>query len=387
VLKNHPRFRSSLKNLAILNRLKYVGEYLFGGNTAAYAEAVGFSEYWLRRILSAHTRFRVSTFMQFVESEIVSAEWLFCGTGPMLPDDTRITEISSYKPVLGIQSRHPIIDTTLLAPPVAPICSRRKVIKPSAEHLAGLKGLAQAVFLARSAHMPVILFLSVESLSPSTVPIIADLLQQRIVTSIAMSTAAAFSDILRAQKIKDSAAINSTLKLAALNGVGFAEGVGRWGFQAADDRAESILATAYNLNVPAVVLANFGDSGLYANPAIGGASFGADIGATSYVDFLVFLNLVAELEGDPAGLFIDASHTANGTTILASAVEALRRLPEPPQFQKLKRINLATTSAVNDYPAIFTAFSLACKSVYEGTHHDNHAKTITGKRASKRKRT
>lgn len=386
----HP-FRASPKTSAILARLRYVGDYLFGGNLGAYAEAVGFSESWLARILSEQARCRVSTFAQFVESGLVSAEWLFCGTGPMLSGDPNLTEIATYQAPPLIRSRYPLFDMTLTRPVAKRAFAPLIELDTPVTHAAIQRcvALAQAVFSARSAHKPVLLFLSPDVVEAGATPIVNALLRQKIVTGLAMTSDAAVLDLERAQKHKNLSALNNVLHLAARNGLGFAEAIGRWGFQTDDARECSILATAYDLNIPATVHAQFGDSALYCNPAIGGARFGADIGATSYVDFLVFAELVAQLAGDPAGVFITTGPATPGLKLLSTAMSAAQLLPKPPRFDAVKIARFSTAPAKKNldylitgkYAESFPAFFSACKSVYEGRHNvysNKRANSIRG---------
>jgi hypothetical protein len=305
----------------------------------------------------------------------------------MLHSDVKLTDIATYQPPTFIRSRHAIFDTTLLSPlmrqPFAPEIPLNA--KPNKAITKACLPVARAVFAARAAHKPVILFLSADVIEAGTSLIINELLRQKIVTGVAMTTAAAIVDLSRAQQHKNISALNDVLRLAAKTGVGFAEGVGRWGLQPEDSRGLSILATAHDLCAAATVHANFGDSDLYFNAATGGASFGADIGATSYVDFLVFADMVAQLAGDPAGVFITTGPAAHGLQLLSSAMAAGQRLSTPLRFNALKIARFSGKPAKQNldylvtakYSELFPAFFSACTAIYEGNHngHSDGRKT------------
>jgi len=375
--KSKGSFLTSPKVKAITARLRYVGEHVFGGDLAAYGQAVGFSEFWVKRILNDSTRLRLSTFAQFVESGVVSAEWLFCGSGPMLANDSRKDELAAYAPPRAIRSQLPTLDPTLLAQPVIPeaqpfITPEEYVINKDA--MAFLP-LARAAFHSRKQNKPVMLFLNADVVQAGITPIVIALLKNKVVTHVAMTSEAAACDLQTAKKNKaDMSVFGSTLKLAANAGVGIAEGIGRWGLAPEDNRSASILAAAYDNNAAATVHVTIGETPLHIMPSTAGAEFGAVLGATASVDYLVFAEQVFGMAGDPAGTFIVAGSAQPALPLLSVAIDAGQRLPEPLDFSAVKIARISNVPAnknldfflSGDYRVLFPQFLDICQAVYKG---------------------
>lgn len=344
---------------------------------AAYGAAVGFTEHWIKRILNESTRLRMTTFAQFVESGVVSAEWLFCGSGPMLASSYNADEIAAYTPPPAISSHAGCIDTTLLGQPTAlevqPFITPEEYVATK-EAMAFLP-LARATFHSRANEKPVILFVDSDVLCAGVTPIIQSLLKHKVFTHIAMTSAAATVDYQLAKANKaDLTGLNAALKIAANAGVGFAEGVARWGFTPEDNRELSLLASAYDAGLSASVHTTFGDTALHLTPTIGGAEFGAILGAVSYVDMLVFTQKVFESAGDPPGTFIAVGSAKPGLQILSTAIDAGHRLPKPLDFSGVKIARLSNKPAkknldfflAGDYRVLFPQFLDICQAVYTG---------------------
>jgi hypothetical protein len=372
---------SSPKIEAILTRLRYVGDYVFGGDMEAYAKATGFSEHWLRRILNSSTRLRLSTFSQFVESGVVNAEWMFCGTGHMLQSAQPIDPVIGYTPPAPISSRHPVFDTSLVAPAeLKPPKKRRGKIKPAKP--ADFLPLANDVFLTRSADLPVLLFITDPDVLHEASDVIIECLKQKYITAIAMTNEVADVDVFAAKADKhDKGSVANALKLARTAGIGFGECLGRWAFEPGDNREASILATAYDLGMPATVHTLIGESTLHLNPAIGGADYGACLGAASYIDFLTFTQFIHELR---LGVVITAGRHHAALKLMGTARDAASRmkLPKPIALRVAEFItyrhdfNIVHYSHGGEYAATFPAFLTACKITYEGTADDSKPRRV-----------
>jgi hypothetical protein len=354
---------------------------VFGGDMEAYAKATGFSEHWLRRILNSSTRLRLSTFSQFVESGVVNAEWMFCGTGPMLQSAPPIDPVIGYTPPAPISSRHPVFDTSLVKPAeIKPPKKRRGKIKPAKP--SDFLPLANDVFLTRSADLPVLLFITEPAVLHEASDVIIECLKHKYITAIAMTNAVADFDVFAAKSDKhDKGAVANALKLARTAGIGFGECLGRWAFEPGDNRAASVLATAYDLGLPATVHTLIGESELHLNPAIGGADYGALLGAASYIDFLTFTQFIHELR---LGVVIEAGRRHSASTLMGIAREAASRmkLPKPIALRVAEFItfgfypNIVHYSHRGEYAATFPAFLQACKITYEGTADDSKPRRV-----------
>lgn len=375
--KNKNSCQTSPKLKAILARLRYVGEHVFGGDLAAYGEAVGFTEHWIKRILNENTRLRMTTFTQFVESGVVSAEWLFCGSGPMLANDCRKDDIAAYVPPVTINNAAPCIDSTMLGVPG--LLEMQPIMQPDeyvvTKDAMAFLPLARATFHSRANEKPVILFVNSDVICAGVTPIIKSLLANKVITHIAMTSSAAVADYQLAKAdTTDLTGFNTALKIAANSGVGIAEGIARWGLAPTDNRDMSLLAAAYDSGASASVHTTFGDTAWHLVPAINGAEFGSILGATSYVDLLAFTQQVFSLAGDPPGTFIVAGAAKPALQILSTAIDAGHRLPEPLEFNGLTIARLSNMPAkknlefflAGDYRVLFSQFLDICQAVYTG---------------------
>lgn len=355
--------------------MRYVHEHVFGGDIEAYARAIGFTAHWLNHLLYSNARMRISAFAKFVESGVVAAEWLFCGTGPMLIDKNRYDDMAGYIPPVPINSRYPVFDPTLSQPGSFAFSSRTSAAPASADALPALVPLAKAIFAARANNKAVTLFLNTDAIAANILAPVIALLENKYVTSIAMTGNAAIADIMAAYRSNAAAfALAAPLKLAASAGVGFGEAFGRWGLSGAANREVSIIARAYDLGVPVTVHTLLGESAFHAYPAISGAELGAVLGATSYVDLLIFTAQIHQMAGDPPGVFIVAGANHPGLQLLSVAIDAGQRLPDSLDFDPLVvgRIVSSTHAKTTDwqiagdYSALLPALVTTCRAIYEG---------------------
>ena len=344
---------------------------------AAYGAAVGFTEHWIKRILNENTRLRMTTFAQFVESGVVSAEWLFCGSGPMLANDFCKDDIAAYKPPVTINNAAPCIDSTLLGMP-GPL-EIQPAIEPgdyvATKDAMAFLPLARATFHSRANDKPVILFVNSDVICSGVTPVIKSLLLNKVITHIAMTSSAAVADYQLAKTAPaDLTGFNAALKIAANSGVGLAEGLARWGLAEADNREASLLAAAYDSGATASVHTTFGDTAWHLAPAINGAEFGSILGVVSYIDLLAFTQQVFDMAGDPPGTFIVAGAAKPALQILSTAIDAGHRLPTPLDFSGVKVARLSSMPAKKnlefflsgDYRVLLPQFLDICQAVYTG---------------------
>lgn len=365
----------SPKLRAIISRLKYVGEHLFGGDMAAYAGAVGLSEHWLNRILLEDARLRISMFSQFVNSGVVTAEWLFCGAGPMLASDRRKDAIEPYTAPTAIAASNDVLDVTLLVPP--PPIAIQPFITPD-DYIATKEAMqflpiVRATYHSRANNKPVILFLNADVIEAGVTPIIQTLIRQKIVTHVAMTSAAAVADFYAGLSNQfDPSGFVSALRIGANAGMGMAEAIAKWGLAESDDRSRSVLAFAYDNGAEASVHTVLGDTPLHLLPANGGTDFGMLLGALGYVDLLQFAKKVCDTAGDPPGTIIVAGSAKPAMQLISSAMDAGQRLPSPLHFSQVKIARLSNMPArknldfflAGDYRSIFPQFLDICQAVY-----------------------
>ena len=370
------RFRSSPKTDAIIARLRYVGEHVFGGNIQAYARAVGISTTRLRRILSVHGRFNVAVFVKFVESGVVSAEWLLCGTGPIHARPDKFDIAAGYAPAI-MTSRYPLFDTQCVLPqkPVVPDQVLSFVVKDR-QMVHACMPIALRAFRARTANNPVILFLDAAAMSAGVGPIVLELIRRKCVTAVALTAQAAAIDYYSAKTAAyDNSALQNAVFAASRAGLGFGEGVATFGFGKDDIRAHSIIASGYDVGIPVTVHAALGADQLHTATALYGAEHGAAIGAASYVDLLIFIAHVLSFAPRSYSLFLaSGAESAFAYQLFSSAIAAGTTVAGLPNTHNFSLGWLGPHSPfqpfkfklLGDYSKLFPSLLRAFTIAYEG---------------------
>lgn len=371
--KKYPRQILSPEYRAVLSRLQYVGEFLFGGNLAAYAKAVGMSENWLKRALREETRVRVSTFIQFVTSGIVSAEWLFCGTGPMLTSNVVSDDIGGPVTIGEINSRYQILNTGALSPIRLPKIETNTPgsVSHCSERTQKLVSVARQVFISSTNAKPIILFLNAPPLVAGITATVSEMLQKKYVTGLALSLAAAETDYQLAGQT-DLSAFNDIVIRGAKAGLGLGEALGAF----LANRVEpdkSVLAAAFAVGAPITIHGSIGESPLHFCPAKSGAELGAAYGATGYIDSLVFAEQVRQMAGETSSLFLNVGSSLPGLPLLSSAMSAAQEgLGLSFERLKISRFTTKQTESALDvcvtgpYDYLMDTLLSACDAIFGG---------------------
>ena len=377
-------YRSSPRVLAVLARLQYIGEHVFSGNIKAYAKTIGMPSDKLWRLLNGEGRFNLAMFLRFVESGIASAEWMFCGTGHMHARPDKLDDLSGYISS-SIKSRYPIFDV-FSAVPIRPTKAKKFFAGKSVPSLVkACLPAARQLLEAHAASNPVTLFIDDSVLRAGATNVILDLMRRKYVTSIAMSFSAAVLDYYAAKKIDyEPAELQSAIFAASRAGLGVGEGIGALGFFKADNRARSIMATGYDLGIPVTVHTAIGADLMHTAPALCGSEYGAALGATSYVDLLVFIKHLQPTNPAKRSLFIVSGQDSvlalqlEQTAIRASCASAVI------DFSQLR--NAWLSDAIPDadfdlrsvsapFAELLPSFLTACDFVYKGEPRDHHIHT------------
>jgi hypothetical protein len=366
--------RTSPEFEALIGRLRYVGDFVFGGNLEAYAAAVGLTEFWLKKILVHEARVRISTFMRFVTSGLVSAEWLFCGTGPMLMSNVVTDEISGLSPLQNMNSRYAVLNTSALSPlkmPELPLHVPSPVVEQPHETSRKTISVARQVFIASVNAKPIILFVNAAPIAANVTPVAAEMLQKKYVTGVALSLAAAELDYQQSGQT-DLGAFNDIVIRAAKSGLGLGEALGAFLANRVEP-VKSILAAAYSVGAPVTVHGSIGESPLHFFPAKSGAELGAAYGATGYVDSLVFAEQVRQMAGDKTSLFLNLGSVAPGLPLLSSAMAAAQEgLGLTFKHVKISRITSRKVESNLDacvcgpYEQSLLYVYQACNAIFEG---------------------
>jgi deoxyhypusine synthase len=177
---------------------------------------------------------------------------------------------------------------------------------------ADLQNFASDVVTARRRHKPVIVMIGAHVVKVGLSPVLIDLMKRNLVTALAMNSAAAIHDTetaLFGQTSEDVETyladgrfgmsrqtgefINGVLERGMTAGTaGYGEVLGR-ALGKARHRRISILATAYDLRIPATIHAAIGTDIIHQQPSMNGAA----TGEMSFRDFKVLCNIVGKLTG------------------------------------------------------------------------------------------
>jgi hypothetical protein len=393
--KPHPKpkkrqllFRSSPKVAAIIQRLRYAGEHIFGGDLDAYGAAVGFSKFWMTRILNPTARLRLSTFTQFVESGVVRAEWLFCGTGPMTNEfEAESGGVFAVTSALTHNNPYALFDTTLVDPFVfdsvdaipAPVTFTDAALDPA------FIPAATAIFQAHSANQPVILAVEQDVLRAGCGRLVCEFMRRKLVNAVVLSGVAAELDL----QLRPPAVAN-ILRQAATAKLGAGEAFGRWGITDTARRESSILATAYDCSFPAFVRISIGEMLASVTPALYGVNFGAVLGTVAYIDTLALYEVfrLSTLGRTPGVCIVAGADVSSMRNTLKTALTVCRAVPHtdgtrPILIGLTNDLTKSWTYAYSgEYRDVFTQLNSACAEVYKGV-----LQNVTNDNRSKRGKT
>lgn len=177
---------------------------------------------------------------------------------------------------------------------------------------AQLKDLSADIARARKGKKPVIVMMGAHVIKVGLSPVIIDLARRKVITAIAMNSATAIHDVetaLWGQTSEDVAEnildgrfgmsretgefINNSLSVGYyMSDMGYGETLGRALAEArAKNKSVSILATCYELGIPATVHAAIGTDIVHQQPTMDGAA----TGELSFRDFKIFSNVLKDL--------------------------------------------------------------------------------------------
>ena len=206
-----------------------------------------------------------------------------------------------------------------------------------------LKDVAAAIVQARQDGRPVMLGMGAHSIKVGLNPVIIDLMERGLITSLALNGAGIIHDFELAfigQTSEDvdkeilsgafgmaeetGSMINQAIR-AATKGEGIGAAVGRM-ISAGEFpyKDKSLLAAGHRLGVPVTVHVAIGTDIIHMHPSFDGAA----TGAAAQNDFLSFCSLVADLEG---GVYINLGSAVLLPEIFLKAVTLCRNLGNPLQ--------------------------------------------------------
>ena len=243
-------------------------------------------------------------------------------------------------------SRYPIFDRSALR--ILPLAERKHDLEisnwlelssdtPHFEH-PDLAVVAEKIRTARSQSRAVILIMGAHVLRAGVNRHLIDLIERKLVSHIAFNGAGAIHDyeVARIGATTESVAryirdgqfglwretgeLNNWITEAAQLDYGLGEYIGRRIHESSfPHRDLSVFAAAWRAGIPATVHAGIGYDILHEHPNFSGA----DLGKTSYTDFLIFAESVRSLEG---GVLLNCGSAIMGPEVYLKALAMARNV-------------------------------------------------------------
>ncbi|MHB9033126.1 MAG: GSU2086 family protein [Anaerolineae bacterium] len=218
--------------------------------------------------------------------------------------------------------------------------------------------LAQAIVTARRNGSAVILMLGAHVIKTGLSRYIIDMMERGWISLVALNGAGMIHDyelatigatsesVARYIRLgqfglwRDTGRLNDLAAAAASEGIGLGEAVGRaLQTELAPHREVSILAAGYRLHIPVTVHVSLGYDIIHEHPNCSGAA----LGAASYTDFLVYTQMVTQLEG---GVMIAAGTAVMGPEVYLKALSMARNVA----YQHGTALNHFTTGVFDLQP-------------------------------------
>ncbi|MCE1252887.1 MAG: hypothetical protein LWX83_04985 [Anaerolineae bacterium] len=198
--------------------------------------------------------------------------------------------------------------------------------------------LAEKIVAAHKIGAPVVMMLGAHVLRRGNTPLLVDLMERGYLNHISLNGAGAIHDFELAligettESVaryisegqfglwKDTGRINDIMGLAAREGIGLGEALGRTIYEGDFPHKKfSLLANAYRLQVPVTIHISIGQDIIHEHPNVDGAA----LGASSYNDFLVFAETIRHLEG---GVLLNIGTAVMGPEVYLKALSMSRNV-------------------------------------------------------------
>ncbi|MFQ5863503.1 MAG: hypothetical protein ACE5IC_10345 [Candidatus Brocadiales bacterium] len=215
----------------------------------------------------------------------------------------------------SIKDRKSLVNVKQFARPLPPPRDFGEFLDSLPKTLAaeGLIKVIKAIVEARKKHLPVVMAMGAHVIKCGLSPLVINLMEQGIVSTVAMNSAGAIHDYEISLVGHTSEDVKVTLKDGSFgmaretaeafqeaSSQGAQEGIGlgaALGKKINEDGGEfagySILAAAERLEVPATVHVTIGADTVHMHPNVSGS----DLGESSHIDFRILAGVVAKLEG------------------------------------------------------------------------------------------
>ena len=201
-----------------------------------------------------------------------------------------------------------------------------------------IEDIARSILTARENNAAVILMMGAHVIRSGNGPLIADLMNRKLITHVAMNGAGAIHDYEFAligetcESVaryvssgefglwNETGRLNEYAAVAARNGHGFGETLGRiFEEEKLPNTACSILAAGQRHQIPVTVHVSIGQDIIHQHPNFDGAS----TGSASYADFLIFTETLQKLEG---GVLLNFGTAVMGPEVYLKALAMVRNI-------------------------------------------------------------
>lgn len=263
-------------------------------------------------------------------------------SSPALPPPIDVSALKTYP----LKKRHSLVQVSNFAKPWRHGGSFATFLNTLPDILAvkTLRAVAKAIATAHRKKRPVIIGIGAHVIKVGLAPILTNLMEQRIVTAVAMNGAGIIHDFELAlmghtseevdAEIDDGRfgmaeetgrLLNEAIKHGSHNGEGLGEAVGHYIHRSPrqfPNRATSILATGARLGIPVTVHVAVGTDIIHMHPSADGAA----IGATSLLDFRRLAAVVSGMEG---GVYLNVGSAVILPEVFLKALSLGRNLGHP----------------------------------------------------------
>lgn len=201
-----------------------------------------------------------------------------------------------------------------------------------------LDALAEAIIAARRQARPVIFMMGAHVIKQGLSRFVVDLLRRGWITHLALNGAGSIHDYelaligattesvaayIRTGEFglwQETGRLNELAEVAVADGIGLGEAIGRAiSTEQLPYREVSLLAAAYERQIPATVHLGLGQDITHEHPNCSGAA----LGEASYTDFLIFTETVRHLEG---GVFMNVGSAVMGPEVYLKALAMARNV-------------------------------------------------------------
>lgn len=296
---------------AFRSRLHYLLEFLFQGKHRAMARALNICTRELRHTLSGSHRPTVRLVSHVVASLRVNADWLLSGYGAVFRDACVSDGLRLSASAASSFSQFNVTDfgAVSTAAPAAICCDinvdtsdcRPYIAAGRAAYQARVHNKLRGFFLGRNVF--------VDSAAQAVLPLFREQFANLLVSTLG----AAAHDLAVAGGAQYFD-LNEQARIAATRGCGYGEAL--CGAATVLNRAESTLATVYDMGLPVVLAAELGEIAAHTAPTVGGIEAGAAIGAAAYTDILILTEQLRSFFSSPGGVFFLAGEVDRGLRLI-----------------------------------------------------------------------